>query len=237
MQYMGGKANIRRFILPHLLAARPGRPHYLEPFMGGGAMFTLAAPHFPHATGADIVPDLALMWSAIRDGWVPPSVVTRDEYVALRNAKPSALRGFVGFGCSFGGIFFGSYGASRIDAKHPNGILSIGSRAVALKDAQGMAGARFVCADYRRWQPGPRTVVYCDPPYAGTTPYPGLPAWDAGAFWSVAAGWAQRGAAVFVSERTAPRGWQEVWARPGRLSLAANSNSAPSVERLFAMTS
>jgi hypothetical protein len=56
-------------------------------------------------------------------------------------------------------------------------------------------------------------VVYCDPPYAGTTDYPGAPPYDPAPFWRWAGECADAGARVFVSEHAAPEGWRTVSAR------------------------
>lgn len=60
---------------------------------------------------SDAHEDLILMWQALMRGETEPFAdVTEAEYSALKTAPPSARRGFVGFGASFGGGWFNGYG-------------------------------------------------------------------------------------------------------------------------------
>lgn len=233
MQYMGGKGRVARHVEAVVLRHRGGRSKYLEPFLGGAYTFARIAPHFTEATGADIVPDLILYWQAVQDGWLPPEWISREEYETLRTAPPSPLRAFAGFGCSFGGKWFGGYGAQKVDQKHPTGHVSHGSRKITAQKAKGMRGARIVQCDYRHWAPGPDAVVYCDPPYAGTTGYDGTDGWDPEEFWATAERWARGGAVVLVSEYRAPEGWRSVWSAPARASLRKDSNLMTATESVF----
>lgn len=233
MRYMGGKGRAAKGVIETIMRHRGGRPHYLEPFLGGAFVFPFVAPHFEKAVASDIMPDLILFWQAVQEGWLPPEWIARDEYESLRHAEPSALRAFAGFGCSFGGKWFGGYGVQRVDARHPVDHVSYGSLKSTKRKAPGLRGARIVQCDYRQWRPGPEAVVYCDPPYAGTTAYAGVGAWDAGEFWSLAERWAKRGAAVLVSEYEAPAGWSPVWEAVKRSCLSANSNTGHVTEKVF----
>ena len=79
-----------------------------------------------------------------------------------------------------------------------------------------------------------RTVVYCDPPYAGTTSYKGAPPFDHALFWRTMNEWHARGAHVFVSEYTAPAGWDIMFEREHRVVLQGASEATRSAtERLF----
>ena len=114
MRYLGGKSRIAKPILEVILANATERTGvYWEPFIGGGGMASKAAKHFNRCIYSDQDEDLMLMWEALATGWEPPEQVSEEEYKALRHAEPSALRGFVGYGCSFGGKWFGGYARSK----------------------------------------------------------------------------------------------------------------------------
>lgn len=230
---MGGKGRIAAKVAEVILAHRGGRPHYLEPFLGGAYVLALVAPHFERVLGSDVMPDLILYWKAVQAGWLPPERITREEYDALKAAEPSPLRAFAGFGCSFGEKWFGGYGAQRVAPRQPHGHVSVGSRKSTIKKIKAIRTARIELADYRQWAPGPDAVVYCDPPYAATTSYNGAPEWDAEEFWLVAEKWARGGAAVLVSEYAAPDGWESVWSAPVKQSLRKNSNAHAATESVF----
>ena len=88
MQYMGGKERQAKHITAQILAHSEGCTDYLEPFVGGGSIFSRIAPMFPgNAHGSDAHEDLALMWSAAIDGWEPPAVVSREEYASLKKVR------------------------------------------------------------------------------------------------------------------------------------------------------
>ncbi|GGX26679.1 hypothetical protein GCM10010353_47190 [Streptomyces chryseus] len=228
MQYMGGKERQARYVVEQLRKHGAGCTRYLEPFIGGVSIFARMAPDFPGAAaGADVHPDLSLMWAAVIDGWEPPKVVTREEYAALRNAEPSALRGFVGFGLSFGGKWFGGYASNN----RGDDFCGAARRGV-LRKAAGMVGQRVTNADYRTFNPGAGTLVYCDPPYAGTTGYAGG-LFDHDEFWHTVQRWADAGAVVLVSEYAAPQWAESVWAREAVKSLRKDSNTLPATEQIF----
>jgi DNA adenine methylase len=109
MQYMGGKSRIAKPIAAAILEATSARCSYVEPFMGAGSVAAQLVPQFKRAYLSDASEDLIALWSAVQRGWEPPVEVTSAEYASLREAAPSALRGFAGYGCSFGGKWFGGY--------------------------------------------------------------------------------------------------------------------------------
>lgn len=231
MQYLGGKSRIAKSISSILLDAKGDRTTYVEPFLGAGSVALQVAPLFDRVVAADVVPDLVMLWRAAVDGWVPPTELTEDDYRQLRHAEPSALRGFAGFPCSFGGKWFGGY------ARDPRGgrnFAESASRSM-VKRGQALRGAEIRLSDYRELTDviGPDSVVYADPPYAGTTAYAAIDGFDSAVFWSEAGRWADAGAAVFVSEYAAPPGWIQVWEGRPQTSIARNHAGMAVVERLF----
>jgi site-specific DNA-adenine methylase len=90
-------------------------------------------------------------------------------------------------------------------------------RSVA-RDAPGLRGVKFYSMRYEDFTPHipPGSIVYCDPPYAGTTGYGGakteinegeslsLNTWNRAAFWRWADKLVEAGQRVFVSEYNGP---------------------------------
>lgn len=230
MQYLGGKSRIAKPISEILVAAKGERTTYIEPFLGAASVFALTAPHFERSIGGEIVEDLALMWDAVTRGWLPPTEMPEEEWRSLKaDTVPSPRRAFAGFACSFGGKWFAGYARQTKGYNYALG----GHRSVAKKQ-KGMRGAEIMHLDYRALTPMmcPGVVVYCDPPYAGTTEYGAAKGFDSAEFWRTAASWSDRGARVFVSEYTAPPGWRTVWeARPA--ATLAGGTRGKVVERLF----
>lgn len=223
MRYQGGKSGTGRKIAPYLRAgAGPGVTYY-EPFVGAGAVARHVAGAFERAVLSDAMPDLVLLWQALADGWSPPAEMSREEWARLRGSAPSALRAFAGFGCSFGGKWFGGYS----DGTKGDGAPTA-ARTLAAKVAEIGPRAEFLCRDYRQVSPLPGDVVYLDPPYAGTTPYAGAPSrvFDSSELWAHADTWTSLGARVFVSEHSAPVGWVRVWYRPRSLRMRGSGSQA-----------
>ena len=112
---------------------------------------------------------------------------------------------------------------------------------VSLERLAGLAhaGAPPVVADYRdalTRHAAHGTVVYLDPPYADTKPYPGMPAFDAPAMWEHAARAADAGAHVYVSEYAAPAGWRPIltFTRPNLLAADPRAKATSrATERLY----
>lgn len=216
MRYLGGKWTIRGWVHDNVFPAIEHCHSYLEPFVGSGAILSVMAPYFESITVGDAHPDLILMWQAIASGWLPPEACTREERDELRDAPPSAVRGLVGFGTSFGGKWFGSWGKPR--PGQDGGPYGEARRAV-LRLRDTFAKATILHADYRLHSPTAGMLVYCDPPYEGTTGYKGVPPFDSAVFWKVAASWARAGAVVVVSEQKAPAGWIPIATRERASSL------------------
>ncbi len=216
---MGGKAKIGREIA-RVIRAESSGDRYLEPFLGAGSVCAAMASHYRIADAGDAHPDLILMWQELMAGWIPPAAVSEATYQALRGETPSALRGFVGFGLSFGGIWFSGY------ARNARGDDYCGAaRRGLLRRVDMMRHVSIRCADYRTWEPGPGTVVYCDPPYCGTAAF-STGKFESDEFWETCKQWSFSGAEVFVSEYTPHHYGQVVWKRDRTTSLNRNDGTA-----------
>jgi|SRR6186997_1936676 len=223
---MGGKARIAKRLAEVMLSTTTDRVGYLEPFVGGAWVLEQMAPHFSAPAAGDVMLDVALLWQAVQQGWVPPTEISRERYDELRNAEPSAERAFAGFGCSFGGKWFGGY--AKNDPSHAADYAGAAHRSIIKKTP--VAQRSFIThADYRSWAPGPGVVVYCDPPYSGA------PAWDADQFWATARQWTADGATVFISEYSAPADARVVWSADVLQALngARSGTQGTVAEKLF----
>lgn len=229
MKYMGSKARHAKHILPIILADRAEGQWYVEPFVGGANVIDkVDGPRI----GADLNPYVVALWQAVVDGWVPPDVVTEGEYAALRAEKRvDALTAFAGFACSYGAKFFGGYARGKSTKGDWRNYADEAKRAM-LKTQAGILGVHFVNASYDQLEIPPNSIVYCDPPYAGTTGY-ATGAFDHAAFWQWCRDKVSVGHKVFVSEYTAPDDWVCVWSKGVNNTLVKDTGSKKGVERLF----
>lgn len=218
MQYLGGKTRLAKHIVPLML--RHNRPTYVEPFLGGGSVAEKMAPHFENVYLSDVHEDLILMWQALQQGWEPPDHVSEEEYARLKKSEPSALRGFVGFGCSFGGRWFEGY------ARSGKTNFAATSRRVVLRQIKGIGQAKIIQRGYASALEGveaSQCVVYCDPPYASTKRYSGTDTFNHDEFYRVVKQWADRGATVYVSEYNGHPDWELVYEREQALTVKKTS--------------
>lgn len=224
-----------------------GPDAYLEPFMGGGSVMTevlAAVPREGREKGwlgpayfGDANPALVTMWESLQLGWVPPFLGEGDYTRAREEPDPmDAETAYLGFGGSFGAMWFGSrkFYPDQLEATRRS---LLRTRNVLLARRRLPFKTEIVRRDYRDWTDFlaaiPRAVVYCDPPYAGTLPYPGAEgglAFDHGEFWVTMRAWAAMGHTVLVSEYQAPAGTEQLWERTMRGKLTRRGAAQ---DRLF----
>ena len=215
MRYQGGKSRIATQIAAKIRELHPTATEIWEPFCGGAAMSLALAKVDFEVHASDNHEDLILMWQALMRGETEPFAdVTEEEHQRLRLAEPSARRGFVGFGASFGGIWFVGFGR---DKKNGEGHQPWQESQRTIQRLKGQP-ITFILADYTATPD--HVLVYADPPYRGTAPYKGSPAFNHDAFWQ----WVrQRSGPTFISELSGPKDMQIVWRKQHKSQNASNS--------------
>lgn len=222
MQYLGGKSRLAKPLAAFLLErfrARPGRV-FVEPFCGA-LNITAAMEPAGYRVASDLNPYLLTLYRALRDGWVPPDV--DEELYARVSANRDVtdpLTAFVGYGCAFGGKWFGGFARNAEGKRYSD----TARRGLERKLAACNQVVFAECA-YDRLNIDAGCLVYADPPYAGTTEYGAAKGFDSGKFWDVVRRWSRAGAEVYVSEYAAPSEFQSVWdasTHGGQLAKGAN---------------
>lgn len=229
MKYMGSKARHAKELLPIILANRQPDQWYVEPFVGGANMIDkVTGPRI----GNDAHPHLIALWQAVSNGWMPPSDVSEIDYILARDAKNvDAMTGFIGFGCSYSGKWFGGYARGDDVWGAPRNYAAESARNI-LKQAQSLVGVDFFHGSYAELDIPPKSIIYCDPPYAGTTKY-ATNAFDHAEFWRWCDVKHDEGHQVFVSEYNAPDHWSCVWSKEVNNTLVRDTGSKKGVEKLF----
>jgi DNA adenine methylase len=229
MRYFGGKQRIASRLAELLIPVAAQRGTYVEPFVGGAAVMSVVAA--PVRIASDSNAALITMWEALAAGWSPPENVSEATYAAVKIAADpeDPLTAFVGFGLSFAGKYFGGYargGAGRNYASNAASSLR--------KKMRGLEGVQWKMGDYREC-PTPRgAVIYCDPPYAGTTQYGAVPPFSWPEFWDWCLIKHKAGHAVFVSEYDAPETFREALVIPTKTDIRTKANGKePRLEKLF----
>ena len=227
MQYMGGKSRISKQIAEILNSAIDKNKPFVSLFCGSCAIESKVQAYVKILN--DKHPYLIAMWQALQNGWTPPDVVTKEEYyrVKANMDENPALAGFVGFGCSFGGKWWGGY------AKDKRGDDYCGqAKRGLLKDLVGIQSATFTCLDYRDVEIPDGAVVYCDPPYVNTTGYT-VGQFDTNEFWNYMRQLSKR-CDVYISEESAPNDFECIWSKEKVRTLEKSDNvGRVKVEKLF----
>ena len=111
---------------------------------------------------------LIAMWKSLQQGREMPNSISEEQYKYIRDHKDEdmALTGFVGFGLSYSGKWFGGYCRSKdkrnycLNAKNSNN-----------KILPYIIDVDFECCDYKDVDIPIGAMVYCDIPYKGSTQY------------------------------------------------------------------
>jgi len=234
MKYMGSKAKIAKEILPIILSGRKENRYYVEPFVGGANIIDKVSGL---RIGSDINKYLIGLLIALQNGWTPPLEITKEFYNKVRDNKDfynDRLVGWVGFNCSYSGKFFAGY-AGKTETKNGSvrdyqaeAIKNITNQLAGIKDVV------FKNCEYHKLEIPNNSVIYCDPPYQGTTKYKDN--FDHKLFWEWCNKMVDKGHRVYVSEYNAPPNWNCVWQKEVSSSLSANGKiggNKISIEKLF----
>ena len=228
MVYMGSKNRIAKELIPIITKDLKPNQWYFEPFVGGANMIDKI--EHPYKLGADNNKYLIALLEAVQNGQELPEYITKDEYIAVKTNKdnyPDWYVGFVGFVSSFRAKFFGGYsgycttktGIQRNYIKERiNNILK-----------QNLDGIKLVCSSYDALDIPANSIIYCDPPYNGTTKY--KDSFDSDAFWQWCRDKAKEGHTIYVSEYNAPEDFKCIWEKQINSNLGGTSKTA--TEKLF----
>ena len=206
-------------------------------FCGGLSVETKLAPSFNKVICNDKQEYLIELYKAIQGGWEPPKELTEEDYKYIRENKDEnkALTAFAGFGCSFGGKWFGGYGRHGTKDNHAKErSMCLESRSALLRDLKILENAEFVCKDYREVDLPDGSVVYCDPPYRGKMAAYGIKEqFDIDAFWQ----WVRDNSdkhKIFISELEAPDDFKCIWEHVVLRQMAnCNADNFKATEKLF----
>ena len=174
MQYFGGKAKIAKELSGVLSSYLIGNDKpFIDAFCGSCNVISKIDSNRVRIAN-DKHKELIAMWQWVQEKGVDrlPTDVSKELYYYIKTSatSPDWLKGFVGFGCSFAGKWWGGYATS--DNKERNYAMNaINTIAKKLKVLNNVT---FVCGDYFDIAiPSVPSIIYCDIPYKNTTGYSG----------------------------------------------------------------
>lgn len=231
MRYFGGKARTNKHIAKIINKSIINYKfkNFISPFVGGAWVESLIECDNKYLL--DKHNYLIDMYIAIQKGWKPPQSLSKEDYDYVKNNKDDKpyLTGFVGFGCSFAGKWFGGYAKSDDNRNY-----CLNAHNSVLSKMEKLNNAIFLCKDYKDLKPK-ESVVYCDPPYQGTTQYDRniIGEFNTEEFWNVVRNWSKNNL-VFISEYNAPSDFVEVWRKEVKLDIRdSNNKKKERIEKLF----
>ena len=172
MQYFGGKAKIAKELSGVLNNYLIGNDKpFIDAFCGSCNIISKIDSNRIRIAN-DKHKELIAMWQWVKEMGVDrlPTDVSKELYYYIKTSttSPDWLKGFVGFGCSFAGKWWGGYATS--DNKERN--YAMNAINTIAKKLKGLNNVTFVCGDYFDIViPSVPSIIYCDIPYKNTTGY------------------------------------------------------------------
>ncbi|WP_235673222.1 DNA adenine methylase [Bacillus altitudinis] len=231
---MGSKARLAKDLSPliNTMIKENQIKTYIEPFVGGANMIQ----HIICDTkiGSDNNEYLVHMWNAVKGGWIPPEEISKELYNEIKQNKDNfekELVAVVGFCSTYNAKWFGGY-AGKVDTKigtvrdyYDEAVRNILKQVDQLKDVE------FLNADYTHFSDYKNALIYCDPPYQGTTQYGTSNDFHYERFWD----WVREMSynnIVLVSEYNAPDDFEVIFEKTLTTTLDKNSRKKDT-EKLF----
>jgi DNA adenine methylase len=232
MIYLGSKNRISKHILPIMVNAANDRgiTTWVEPFVGGGNMIDKVPDSFKRI-GIDVNPHAINALIAIRDHVDKlPTIVSEAYYKEIKKTDPDPITSWIRFVCSFGGKFENGYARNKKKQNYANaGVNNAKRQTTHLQDVT------FFTGSYEQFSHLDNCLIYCDPPYEGTTKYK-TDNFEHDKFWQ----WCRKMSEnnlVFVSEYIAPDDFKCVWEGGLKTNFAHKRDKATHVatEKLFCL--
>ena len=228
---MGSKNRLAKELIPIITKDLKPNQWYVEPFVGGANLIDKV--QHPYKIGADCNRYLIALLKYVQAGGQLPEQITKEEHQKVKeqmDSYPDWYVGFVGFICSYSGRFMAGYVRNNVLKKsgkvehyqkeHINNLLK-----------QNLSDTTFIYSDYRSLDIPDNSVIYCDPPYSGTTGY--KDAFDSEAFWDWCRQMKAKGHQIYISEYNAPSDFACIWQKDQNKNLGGTVQAT--VEKLFTL--
>lgn len=174
MKFMGSKARLSKDLAPIIndVIKNLSITTYVEPFVGGANM--IQHIKCDKKIGSDNNRYLIAMWNKMKKGWIPPEHISKEMYLEIKEDKENyeeELVAIAGFCATYNAKWFGGYAgivntkAGTVRNYYDESVRNI------LKQIDEVGDVEFLNADYTKFSNYEDSMIYCDPPYEGTTKY------------------------------------------------------------------
>jgi DNA adenine methylase len=233
MKYMGSKNRIAKHILPIILKDRKEGQCYVETMVGGANLIDKVTGW---RIGADFNKAVVDALIFIRDFTTPSNndYYTESDYnAAAVNARCGnylpLVDSYALIAFSFGAKWVGGWSRGKTSNGSARDYVSEQHRA-SEKQKPLLQGVSLLHSSYDKLEMPPQSIIYCDPPYSGTTKY--KDDFDHDLFFEWCRDKTKEGHQVFISEYNAPADFVCVWQKEIQSGLNTNSTKK-GVEKLF----
>lgn len=235
MKYVGSKNRLSKEIAPIIQSYITNETKgYVEPLVGGANMIDKIK--CDNKIGIDIHKYLIACLRELSTGWIPPIEISEELYIDIKNNKenyPDYLVGYVGFQLSYGGKWFGGYRRDKQGKRN----YSKEAYDNTMKQIPNLKDINFVCGSFLDIPIEKLNgyVIYCDPPYRGTTKYSvdEFP-YDEFYDWCREVG---KNNTIIISEYEMPNDFICIWEKEVKVLLDSNKKESDKnnnrIERLF----
>ena len=240
MKYMGSKSRIAKNIVPIIQSYidKNNIETYVEPFVGGANVIDKI--RCKRKIACDKQNYLIELYKNLDKLNKLPQFVTKEHYLDVRNSfnnKDNKYEdwyiGAIGFLASYNGRFFDGGYAGLVNTKIGT-IRNYYDEAKRNLESQlgNLQGIEWYNGDYiTLCSNANNSVIYCDPPYQGTTQYEISKDFDYNEFWDWCKSMSKNNI-VLVSENNARNDFKCIWSQEVKRTID-NNKRTNSVEKLF----
>lgn len=169
MRYFGGKQRIAKPLTKFI------NEKYLKgnnkPFVDlfcGSCNVSVGIDNNRVRSANDIHKYLIAMWRELQNGWIPPKNCTEEQYKYVKEHldENPCISGFIGFGCSYSGKWWGGLAKDKSGRNY-----CLNAYNSTLKKLEKLKDVIFTNSSYKNVKILNGSIVYCDIPYRNTTQY------------------------------------------------------------------
>ena len=210
MIYVGSKSRIAKFIVPIIqqLIDDNNIKCYVEPFVGGANVIDKVS--CGRKLAYDIHEGLIDIYQWAQQGWRPPTTITEQLYRDAKDGKiEEPLRSYIGFNGSYAAKYFGGFARGWKPNGAPRNMYEERTRNF-FRQIPSLLDIEFRPATFEQLSFSD-ALIYCDPPYEGTTKYK-TGSFNHTLFWDWVRQQSQNNI-VLVSEFKSPADFKSLWER------------------------
>ena len=231
MAYVGGKSKGAAHIIKVLNDPKFDGMHYIEPFVGMAHILRRVENKRSYKAYDANALVVSLLKGVQNTNLKYPSI-SRSEWKNLKYKRndTSFKRAIAAYTYSFNGVPFSGYTVRSKCERQEHYPAERKRYYNRLRKNVAFMKTKIRSKDYKKLKPGKGKLIYCDPPYAGTTGY--SPDFNTEDFWNTVRKWSRHNC-VFVSEYAAPPDFKLIAKKEKRQSLAGKGAGKRVWEKLF----